>query len=232
MSNPARELLLIFSTWKGSMDGTVAPQITRGWAAGDEPTETYLQAMRHLLAIQRALDVLKSEGRETDYFYEYFTAWLKIVLNYPGSWQTGTRSDAAFPSSLLNQLQGLAVILDFSGHPGMNAESKGHIRATLDEVIELLLGDDSLSSELRFYLTKLVREMQTALDDEEVAANFDFMGAAERLWVAMQAAAGQSTTKKSGWTTVAKNFLIPISVGMMTHTGSIGIDDVHRMLGI
>ena len=113
----------------------------------------------------------------------------------------------------------------------MSLESKNHIRATLDDVVKLLLEDDSLSSELRYYLTKLVREMQTALDDEEVGANFDFMGAAERLWVAMQAAGGQSTKKKSGWFTVAKNFLVPLSVGLMTHGGSLGIDDVHHMLG-
>ena len=107
MSNPARELLSIFTAWKENSTGNVQPQITRGWAGRDDPTQTYFQAMRCLLGIQRAIEDLKTERSDVDYFDDYLTSWLKIVLNYPSSWQTGITADGAFPVQLLDQLQGL-----------------------------------------------------------------------------------------------------------------------------
>jgi hypothetical protein len=95
-------------------------------------------------------------------------------------------------------LQTLAILLDVD-RPSLSPKPEQTLRTVLNTVFELLSDDEGLSDSLRAYIYRLANEMRTALDDESLVGSFDFADAAERLWVALQAAAGQSQRNESAW---------------------------------
>jgi hypothetical protein len=106
------------------------------------------------------------------------------------------------------------------------------LSAVVDEAIGLLEEDQTISAELRYYLVKLVREIRDAMEDETLAGGFDYASAAERLWVAMQAAAGQADEERSPrWRDAAAKLIVPAVTGAITHAATLGYDGVAAALG-
>ena len=80
----------------------------------------------------------------------------------------------------------------------------------LPDVEELLTDSEDLPGPLQHYIRTLAREVQAALDDQELGDGFDFQGALTRLWMALGAAAGHASTpeKQSAWRAAAQNIFI------------------------
>ncbi|WP_157509997.1 hypothetical protein [Frondihabitans sp. Leaf304] len=187
--------------------------------------------MASLLQIRRDLDDLGDAGADVDHYDTYVSAWLQMLLNYPNHWQAAASGGVAFPKSDLDHLAGLATLLDMTPRRVLPAGGQDLLRKTIADAKTLLIEDTSLSSQLQTYLVRLIREIERALEDEALGDEFDYLAKAEDLWVALQAAAGQSRGKKTGWKAAAARLLIPAAGGVLTHAGELGLDGIQQALG-
>lgn len=180
--------------------------------------------MRLLDAVERAIDDLEALGRRVRVHRANLVGWTKVILAYPHAWTGNVEPESAVPMVLLDHLETLGELIESNlliANPAQLAQIQDVVNAARD----LLGADESIDARLRQYLVELVREVQNALDDT-TAGTFDFRRAAERLWVAMQAASGTSGKNASAWRAAADKLLIPVAVGIGTHLSGIGIDAV------
>lgn len=90
-------------------------------------------------------------------------------------------------------------------------------------VLSLIAEDDSITTDLAAYLSRLVREMDAALEDDELPAGFDTADAIRRLWVGLHAAAGQSKDDgtRSKWRGMADRIWVSASGGALASVPTI-----------
>jgi hypothetical protein len=199
MRNPAERLHEIFSTWSASYGPNVTAFSARGLdTKGDAAYATQLEAFRLLVAIDQALIYLAQRGIDVLIYRAEWKNWIDMALHIPNSWANGSDPNTGFPATPMAHLKTLAILLNVD-RPGLSEKPEETLRAVLAEVFRLLAVDENLSDSLRAYIFGLASEMRNALDDEAVVGTFDFAGAAERLWVSLQAAAGQSKSHRTDW---------------------------------
>jgi len=229
--NPATQLLEIFSVWESNIRAGHGGTWARRWESdATEATEEHIRAWRFLGDIARTVEGLSSLGLDMTAAETYLPRWAKMAASVNVSWSQSTGADSAFPQDALSQLQSLATIIELAGARGQPANIE-LLREVVEQAMQLLAEDSSISGELRAYLVKLVRELRNALEDEAVGGGFNFAEAAERLWVAMQAASAQSKEKGGAWRTVAAKMLPPAAAGVLAHVGNVAFDEVRKALG-
>jgi hypothetical protein len=223
MSNPARRLLEIYTAWGNSYEPNKQVLQSRGLSDND-PTAiaTQLEAFKLLISIEHAMDYLAQKNPNIDEYRKHFPEWVKMAIHAPGNWQGGSDFETSFPSTHLSHLGTFAILLDFD-QPALQPEPEAKLRDLVQSVIDLLLIDESLSPHLREYIFKLANELRTALDDESVTGTFDFPRAAERLWVGLYAAAGQSKNMRSKWRSIATGIFRDAGTAALGSLPSIGI---------
>jgi len=165
---------------------------------GDEPYAIQVEAFRLIIAIDQALTYLESRDIDASVYRVELKNWIDMVLHVPNNWGGSSAVQTGFPPTPMAHLQTLAILLDVD-RPSLSPKPEQTLRTVLNTVFELLSDDEGLSDSLRAYIYRLANEMRTALDDESLVGSFDFADAAERLWVALQAAAGQSQRNESAW---------------------------------
>lgn len=199
MSNPARRLYEIFEAWgAGYGPGSDAMKARGLDGLSDEAYDRQVESFKMLIAIDHALTYLEKSGVSVPVYRFELKSWIKMAIHAPNSWQGASNKATGFPSQSMAHLNTLATLLDVNG-PRLKAEPEQTLRDVINQVLSLLAEDGEISDTLRGYLYKLARELQTALDDESVLGTFDFAEAAERLWVGLHAAAGQSAKHGSAW---------------------------------
>lgn len=229
--NPARQLLRIFEEWDAAILTGQGATEARGWNKdAGEVTERHVRAWSYLGDISQTIDGLSALNIDMGASKTYLPQWGKMAASVDVSWSNATGASSAFPSDALSQLQSLATIIDLAGAQ-IQPANLDLLSNVVEQVIDLLGSDESLSDHLRAYLVKLVREIRNALEDEKVGGGFNFADAAERLWVAMQAASAQSEQSAAQWKDTAAKLLPQAVVGVLTHMGVVGFDGVMKALG-
>lgn len=223
MTNPARRLYVIFRGWREAYSPTIAAYDVRGFnkEPPNEAVEIHLEVFRLLASIRDSLNYLESKGIGVATYQDHYPQWLRMALHVPNGWTGGSDPDQGFPPESMAHLDTLATLLDVD-RPSLHAEPEARLRRVLNEVFELLRTDDSLSDQLREYVYKLANEIRQALDDEAIMGTFDFATAAERLWVAVYAAAGQSQ-RPGKWKAAAKRFWADAAAGAIGSAPSVGL---------
>jgi len=223
MSNPARRLLDIYTTWGNSYSPNKQVLESRG-LSGNDPAAiaTQMDAFRLLIAIEHAMDYLAQKNPSIDEYRAHFPEWVKMAIHAPGNWTSGSDFETGFPTAHLSHLSTFAILLDFD-QPALQPEPEAKLRDLVQGVIDLLLVDESLTPHLREYIYKLANELRIALDDESIAGTFDFPRAAERLWVGLYAAAGQSKAMRSKWRNIATGIFRDAGAAALGSLPSIGI---------
>jgi hypothetical protein len=213
MMNPAFELHATYVSWsKGLASGSKTAAQSRSAdvnrVAFDH--EEHLTAMGQLLQIQAILADMEGEGAVVAPFRKYLPRWTIMLVNYPHTWQAqNTSSEEAFPPGSLDMLQTLGSFIDLR-QPQLREGAGDDLRDVARSVLGLIADDDTITPELAAYLSRLAREMDAALEDGDLASGFDVDEAMRRLWVALHAAAGQSTDdgNRSKWRGVADRIFI------------------------
>lgn len=187
-----------------------------------EGMERQLRAVTDLLALRRGLDELSDAGLPVRTYQKYVQSWTQMVLSYPEGWKNSIDVDSAYPESTLDHLHTLAGWFA-TARPMPTRQSQDELRSFLLDVQALLESDDTISGELKVYLGRLIREMENALDDEQLLERFDFDEAGRRLWTALFAASAQTTDdeKKSAWTDLANKLWWPTTAGALASAPSI-----------
>ncbi|MDY0892991.1 hypothetical protein [Frigoribacterium sp. CFBP9030] len=215
MSNPAADLHALFVQWgevlkdgNHSVAGSRGLDTVRGFAGQRD-------AMRHLLDLVDGLARLEEQGLPVSLYSKYVPAWTSMLMNFDRSWGSAMSREVAFPSNEMDHLETLIGWFAV-GAPRLRGGTGMELRALLEDVSSLLLEDASISDELRLYIRRLVADITASLDDETLGDGFDLGGAAERLWVALFAAAGQTSDpeKKSRWANLATTIWQPSIVGI------------------
>jgi hypothetical protein len=181
-----------------------------------------LQAVTDLLALRSGLADMFAAGLPVGTYLKYVPAWTAMTMSYPQGWSGLVNGEDAYPVSTLDHLRTLAGWFQAAG-PSPSADAQGELRDFLIDVLALLEDDATISAELKVYLGRLVREMQNALDDEEVFDRFDFDEAGRRLWTALFAAAAQSQDeeKEAAWRGMANKLWWPTAAGVLGSAPSI-----------
>ncbi|WP_157421634.1 hypothetical protein [Agromyces sp. Leaf222] len=211
MSNPARELHSLYSEWREALTAgnqalvnVLRPHTLEGAAR--------LEAgMRLLLRIDGVLRQFEDDGRNVALYRRQFPGWSMGVLSTEVGWGNNLGSDNLVSAAVMDQLEGFANFLDGKVFE-VEAADLDNLRDVLGRARKLLLEDDSLDPNLRYYLHRLLQEMQHAIDDEAFGASYDFSEGAQRLWVAFQAAEAKSAKKGSKWSALVHD----ITVGVLT----------------
>lgn len=181
-----------------------------------------LRAVTDLLALRQGLDELADAGLPVRTYEKYMDQWTNMVMSYPEGWKNTLDANSAYPESTLDHLHTLAGWFATT-RPVPSQKSQQELRTFLLEVQALLESDGTISAELKVYLGRLIREMENALDDEELLERFDFDDAGRRLWTALFAASAQTTDdkKKSAWTDLAGKLWWPTAAGVLGSAPSI-----------
>ena len=217
MPNPAADLHDVFEQWGAVLsDGNHSVSGSRGLDT-QEGFARQRDAMGHLLDLVEGLSRLEEQGMPVSVYRKYVPAWTSMLMNYDHTWTSAVYRDTAFPQNEMDHLETLKGWFDV-GAPRLRSGSDVELEGLLDDVNALLLDDASISDELRLYIRRLVADIKASLDDEQIGGGFDLAGAAERLWVALFAAAGQTADpeKKSSWTNLATTLWQPSVVGILS----------------
>ena len=223
MSNPARRLLEIYVQWGEKYSSQIQSYEARGLHNNDSKSVALqVESFRLLIAIEHALNYLGSKNSSIDVYRTQFPEWVKMAINAPNNWTSGTTASDGFPPVPMAHLDTFATLLDFD-RPGLQPEPEAKLRSVINVVMDLLITDESLSPHLREYVFKLATEIRIALDDEAVTGSFDFAEAAHRLWVAMYAAAGQSKTMRTKWKGAASGLFRDAGAAALGSLPTMGI---------
>jgi hypothetical protein len=229
--NSAAQLLAIFRSWESGLRQGHGAAYARNWESNpDGAVADHISAWRHLGALSRVIDGLSNDGFNMTMSKEYLPQWGRMAASVGASWTSNNHSVEPFPADAMFQLQALSTILELA-QTRTGPANLDLLSDVVTQASELLKGDESLSDELRSYLVKLVREIRNALEDDTLGGGFNFAEAAERLWVAMQAAAGESRENSEGWKHAAASLLPSAAAGVLTHMGVVGFDTVMKALG-
>lgn len=195
MSNPARELHGIYSSWQariraaksnGSPKSLLAPA-GRGF---DEAmvVASLLVRMRQLIA------QLAEEKHNVELYERQMPGWFGPLAMSNSS----THLSGIADSVLLDQIEGFANFLD-GKVPVISAARVDNLREVVSRAIELLESDPDLPEYLKTYIRRLLQQIRAALEDDLAGSAVDVGSLAYSLWVAFAAAEGASETKSVLW---------------------------------
>jgi hypothetical protein len=223
MSNPARRLFDIYTEWGASYGPNRGVAEVRGLVGNHSAAiTTQMESFRLLISIEHALNYLGTKNASIEVYRAQFPEWVKMSMHVPNNWQGGSSAEVGFPVGPMSHLNTFATLLDFD-RPGLLPEPEAKLRNVIQEVIDLLSADESLTPQLREYVFKLTNEIRTALDDESITGSFDFAEGAQRLWVAVFAAAGQSRSMRTKWRRAASDLFRDAGASALGSLPSMGI---------
>lgn len=179
---------------------------------GGDGMRSQMRAVKCLELLDRVLEDLERRGRSVRSAREYWPEWQAAVFAYPHGW-TQSNGKVFFNRHMMNQLEAIAdTINDWS--PAPSDETKESLRAGLGRIAEAMTADQSLPEELKSYMAKLIRHIQSILDDFAVHERFDLKESLEQLQVALWAAEGVSDDP-TVWERIRHGWLQPATIGFL-----------------
>lgn len=220
--NPARRLhdtLLVWINEHGTSQKAVGSVRRLGSEAGQDDLFT---ALHDLYLVEVGLDDLEERGVKVRVYRRYVKDWRNMVISFPHGWNSSVGGHEVYSIAAMDQLDTLADWFD-DRRPSPTSEQKASLNSITSDAQSILDADDSLSLGLRSYIGKLLREIRNALDDELLDERFDYETAAQRLWVALIAAADQSTDpkQKPRWKDAMTRFVWDASASALGSAPSI-----------
>ena len=219
MSNPARELHDLFISWIARIPSN-SNQFTFSHILNSntrEHVEELQLAFRLVTACDDLIEQYAQSGFNVEMFQRHIRSWTIVIASFPAR-NTTIRKEDFVKGSTLDQIESLALFLEGKVHV-FNDERRTQLRELISEARDLLEDDDTISVELRQYLSSLTYEIETALSNERLGKTFDFAEATRRLWVAFNASENQSTKDPGRWKRMAE----AITVGTVTSLASSGV---------
>lgn len=227
MSNPARDLLEIYTEWrtrvqekaqKGvqvSMDVVVDPASSAG-------RFEIINLARSLAQLEGLLAQLERAGVKVGGFRRQSPDWWSGLVTPGFAWSSAINADMIMDEQHMTEIEVCADFLD--GHV-MSLELTEPVASGLRDWIgrawEILNEDNDLTDELQVYIRRLLSEIQTALDDERFGAGFDYADAFMRLKVAFKAAASEDTAKSGAWQALWTGFASSLTASVAFQGGTI-----------
>lgn len=233
MTNSAFKLHEILVGWARKATPTASPQSTRGLGLPMEDRDGHWplqrEAVQHLHGCIVAIDNLERAGVNVSAYRSNVNRWVAMVINFPYTWQQpypqGER-EGPFKKGPLDVLHTLGVLIEARG-PQLVPEKSETLRQVIVSVKTLLAEDESLSGQMRAHVVSVVTTLEGILDNAETYAPEDVARAARDLWVAIYAAAGQtSDAKRSRWRDLGEQIIPPTVAGVLASLPSLGMQAI------
>lgn len=220
--NPARRLHDTLIGWRLEHGMNARPVGSVRELRTPEGLDAQFAALEDLHLVEVGLDELQERGVRVAVYRRYINAWRRMVISFPHGWEPNVGRDDVYGRAALDQLDTLADWFD-DRRPSPTIEQKASLNSITSDAQTILDADASLSPGLRSYIGKLLREIRNALDDELLDERFDYEAAAQRLWVALIAAADQSTDpkQKPKWKDTMTRFVWDASASALGSAPSI-----------
>lgn len=224
MSNPAEELHALYASWRARIESKPSTSM----ATHLKPKEAVgiteiLHAYALLSTIDRILRRLEAEGSRVAVFRKQLHGWARVPLSLDAGWGAAVHPDHLIHENTLDQIGALSSYLDGKVLT-FNDELAPSLRTLVDRADSLLTDESGLGRPLHAYIRRLIAEIRYALDDEAAGRAFDFTDAAERLWVAFNAAAERAPdAKKSAWRELVQQVMVGFVSGGAVEAAKIGL---------
>lgn len=211
MANPAELLFDIFTSWNSAISTVKARN-------DSDALPRHRLAVTHLNDIERLLDIMASDGKRVSTYKMRFPQWVKIVFNYPHSWEGnyGTIDGGAL-ESLENLIDTMASYV-----PTMDEARFDELKVYLDKVEEALRDDDSLSAAVAAGTMTLVQNLRTILDQYTVCGDLQLEQALERL-LGNLAKVTLHSKHATRWRKLIDEFVFPYAVGQLPELPAGGL---------
>ena len=108
--------------------------------------------------------------------------------------------------------------------------SREKVREAVGEVARTVLEDTSLPEELRLHIARLIRHVESCLDDWEIKGDFLLADALDRLTAAVHLAEAKSDDPAK-WNDLWQKWIRPVSVGLIAGVPQVSLQ-VSQMLAI
>lgn len=141
-------------------------------------------------------------------YSEYLPEWEAAVFVFPDGWSKD--GAAPFNRPMMLALRGLAWTLN-DHYPRPTSESFASVRSQLESIVSAAKDDESLPDDLKLFINRVVRKLQTCLDEFDTHGRFDYYDASEQLKVALYAAEGKSK-KSDFWRAAGDKWAQPFVV--------------------
>lgn len=211
MSNPALELIDLYSSWRDKANGTATMADIIDPMNVDR--DDIIAAMRLLTRIDGILVDHMAAGRRVGVYRRQFPGWCGPVIAWNSSgWMAGIKKDQIVSSTLLDQIESFSNYLDGKVLEVFRIEDD--LRSVLDQARTLLEADASLDPALRHFVHRLLQSIQNALDDDSMRGAFDFDGAIANLFLALRAAEGASK-EPARWKNIIDSLMTGVATGLM-----------------
>ncbi len=222
MSNPARELHEIYTGWReraaargGAMREVVQPDSAEGNAQ-------LLRVFGLLTRIDALLLRLEREGQSVAVYRRQFPAWSYGAIGRHVGWTTQVKAENVMTANHMDQIEAFASFLD-GKVVVLDEHGEQTLRSALQRARVLLEEDTGLDQQLRVYISRLLHEIQTALDDDALWARADIEDRAWAFWSAMRAAESASPAKGSAWRDIWVQFAASAGANVVTQATFLGI---------
>lgn len=219
MANPAELLFDIFTSWNSASSTVKARR-------DSDALPRHRLAVMHLNDIERLLDIMENDGKRVSTYKKRFPQWVKIVFNYPFSWEgsSGTINDEAL-ESLENLIDTMSSYV-----PTMDEARFDELKVYLDKVEEALRDDDSLSAAVAAGTMTLVQNLRTILDQYTVCGDLQLEQALEHL-LGNLAMVTLHSKHAARWRTLIDTFVFPYAVGQLPELPTGGLLSAVAELG-
>lgn len=220
MTNPATTLLTLYSELRDRLNanhGALTALVSFDTQEGIRPLTT---AARSLIRIDEVLTELEADNKNVALFRRQYPSWWGPIAAFPHGWGTNVSGDAAFGQQILDQIEGFRNYLEGKVFLLDDARVKT-LRQVLADARDALEVDQELSNPLRVFISRLLHQIQIALDDDAIGSSFDFGAAVQGLFAAFRAAGGEKTTKHTLWENLVTNILPTAALGALIEGGSV-----------
>lgn len=166
------------------------------------------------------IDDLERSGRRVRVFRRHYPYWVQAVLAIQtNSWSGSTTAATDFSVTTMDVLEQLADVLDHRSAP-LHPDAVAAMNTLLGEVLTATDADDSLDTRLKVHIRKVVRHLQTCVDEYGAYGESAALDALDAVWVAMGAAA-HSSGSPGRWEKFRERFFFPTAAGLLANTPSL-----------
>ncbi|MCK7676398.1 hypothetical protein [Corynebacterium pygosceleis] len=195
MPNPAENLHEIFKKWQH-------PSGTARTIRDDEDLEEHTRALKLLNDMDRLLQIMAFESKNTAYWRPWIIEWRKYAFAFPGGWQDTYTTKLS--DTTLNQLLLFADAVS-NYLPRIEEDQISELSNYLDKLEIKLRNHPSLPSRPLHEALAVITHIRCLIDDLTVVGAFDFQDAMGRLLLVLLNI--EHNDKTGRWKNSAKGFI-------------------------
>lgn len=190
----------------------------------DDDRVSLLDAARWLIRIDQLITDLDETGGTGAIFRKYYPIWVNSVFAIGRDWTgniTASPTDVC-PDSAMDMLASFAALIDQTNR-GLTSDAHVFLTELVTEIKLLIDEDDTLSTQLRDHLHRVVDHLDACLANPGAFDPRDFAIAVDDVITAVKAAAAETKSSEhtSRWESIRDKFIWPTASAFVASAPSL-----------